>query len=96
MNEGRNLSKRRTGLALSALTALVLVLGYSVVQLLEGDWQPSRLEISSSPSAPNSRPKDQPPIIVLRPNAPDSAAPTEWEHPTDEPLDTVGRDRVLR
>ena len=90
-----NITARKTAVALSALTALVLLIGYVGVQMLEGNWQPSSLDPLPSTATATIPTTQQP--LVLKPTVPDGAITTGWEMPLDdEPLDTASREREIR
>lgn len=88
----QDITTRKTGVALSMLTVLVLAVGYVAVQWLSGSRQPPALEQPPSALQANTAPVEPP--LILKPSAPDGAITTGWEFPLE--IDTALREREIR
>lgn len=92
-----DITPRKTGIALSLLTALVVFVGYSGINWLEGDWQPLTLDwVPPTQRAGGENPNNQQPL-VLQPSVPAGEITAGWETPLEEPpIGTASRDREIR
>lgn len=92
-----DITPRRTGIALSMLTALVVLVGYAGINWLEGDWQPMTLEWTPPLTRVAREAANEQQPLVLQPSVPSRTVTAGWETPLeDSPIDTASREREIR